>query len=96
MELTWFAGSSVLLLGVGYVCARRASRSPPAVWLVICGSLFALSTRDLFRSRERGRPRSEDDDRSRERPVARADASDERPELPTVVRLLRRVGGWFG
>lgn len=59
MELTVLAVSSVFLVGVGYAVVQKAQQSPLVVWTLICASLFVLSTRDLFQSRERGLPDSE-------------------------------------
>ncbi|WP_135851610.1 hypothetical protein [Halorussus salinus] len=56
MQLTWLALASVLAVGVGYVAVRRARRLAVVDWTLLCGSLFALATRDLFRTRERARP----------------------------------------
>jgi hypothetical protein len=56
MQLTWLVLASVLAVGVGYVAVRRARRLAVVDWALLCGSLFALATRDLFRTRERARP----------------------------------------
>jgi len=56
MRLTWLVLASVLAVGVGYVAVRRARRLAVVDWTLLCGSLFALATRDLFRTRERARP----------------------------------------
>lgn len=62
MELTVLAVSSVFLVGVGYAAVQKAQQSPLVAWTLVCASLFALSTRDLFQSRERGFPDSESTD----------------------------------
>lgn len=56
MELTWIAAASLLFVGVGYVFVQRAPRPRFVRWSLLCASLFALATRDLFRPRERGPP----------------------------------------
>jgi len=56
MQLTWLVLASGLAVGVGYVAVRRARRLALVDWTLLCGSLFALATRDLFRTRERARP----------------------------------------
>ncbi|USZ68876.1 hypothetical protein NGM10_03860 [Halorussus salilacus] len=96
MDLTLVAASSVLFVGVGYAFVRRARRSRVVVWALVCASLFALSTRDLFRSRERSRPGRTPSDGRSDRSAGRADATDDGSRPPLVARLRRRVGGWFG
>ena len=56
MDLTWVAAASFLLVGVGYAFVQTAHRFRVVCWVLLCASLFALSTRDLFRTRERGPP----------------------------------------
>jgi len=56
MQLTWLIPASLLFVGVGYVVVRRAPRPRVVNWTLLGAALFALATRDLFRSRERGRP----------------------------------------
>lgn len=59
MELTWIAAASLLFVGVGYAFVQRAPRPRFVRWSLLCASLFALATRDLFRPRERGPPATE-------------------------------------
>lgn len=59
MELTWIAAASLLFVGVGYAFVQRVPRPRVVRWSLICASLFALATRDLFRPRERGPPATE-------------------------------------
>ena len=78
MELTVLAVASVFLVGVGYAVVQKVQQSPLVVWAFICASLFVLSTRDLFQSRERGLPDSESTDGTPDRrtvPDRRAAAS---------------------
>lgn len=96
MELTLLAGSSVLAVGVGYALVRTARRTRPVVWAMVCASLIALSTRDLFRSRQRGRPESRSRHPSANRSRAVTDGGDDSTRSSLVARLRRRVGGWFG
>ena len=112
MELTWVAAASLLFAGVGYAFVQRAPRPRFVVWSLLCASLFALATRDLFRPREQNRPAAgatpsdapadRDDpptDLPDERPVTpddTADADGERTRTPLFVRLRSRVAGWLG
>ena len=112
MELTWLAGTSLLLVGVGYAFVQRAPRFRLVCWGLLCASLFALATRDLFRPHEQGPPassadspsRSDDRTDSNERPGSddrtdsndRIDSADERDRPPLFARLRVRVAGWFG
>lgn len=95
MELTVLVASSVLFVGVGYVFVRTARRSRVVVWTLVCASLFALSTRDLFRSRERGPPERTPSDGPPDRPARRADGADDQSRPPLVGRLRRVVGSWL-
>lgn len=97
MELTWVAASSLLVVGIGYVFVRRAQYSRVAVWVLLCSSLFVLSTRGLLRSREQARPPAESGTK------ARADGghtrTDERQpaerRLSLRTRILRRLARLF-
>jgi hypothetical protein len=91
MELTWVAAGTVLLVCAGYVSVREAHRLRPLCWLVLCASLFALATRDLFRPRQRGQPVSEAGESGSE---STADRTARPAEL--VARVRRRVGDWLG
>ncbi|NHN58098.1 MULTISPECIES: hypothetical protein [Halorussus] len=96
MDPTWVIAAAVPLVGAGYVFARRARRSRVVCWTLLGASLFALATRDLFRSREQARPVAspvdEQPDRSTDRP--RTDSDDPR-RTPLFARLRRRVAGWL-
>jgi hypothetical protein len=110
MDLTWVAATSFLLVGVGYVVVQTADRFRVVCWALLCASLFALSTRDLFRTRERGPPattasgeptnRSDESatraDESADRPTARTGAADERDRPPLAARIRGRVARWLG
>lgn len=87
MELTWLFATSVLLFGGGYVFLQRAPRPRFVGWTLLGASLFALATRDLFRSRQQGRPKVS----SRESPGR----DDDRRRTPLFARLQRRVAGWL-
>jgi len=91
MELTWVAAGSALLVCLGYVSVRAAHRLRPVCWLVLCASLFALATRDLFRPRQRGQPVSELGESASE---STNDRTAHTTEL--VARLRRRVADWLG
>ncbi|NEU57349.1 hypothetical protein [Halorussus sp. MSC15.2] len=98
MELTWLVASSILLVSVGYGFLRRARRTRVVCWTRLGASLFALATRDLFQSRERGRPAAspvgESATRAERTRTERAQTDDER-RTPLFVRLRRRVAGWL-
>ncbi|WP_135830578.1 hypothetical protein [Halorussus halobius] len=95
MELTWVAAGSALVVGLGYVSVRAAHRLRPVCWLVLCASLFALATRDLFRPRERGHPASGANEAASESPTdQRRTADGRRTEL--ISWLRRRVADWLG
>ncbi|WP_435179653.1 hypothetical protein [Halorussus sp. AFM4] len=94
MDPTW-AIAAIPLVGVGYVFARRARRTRVVCWTLLGASLFALATRDLFRSREQARPVSQparSPNRATDRP--RTDG-DEARRTPLFARLRRRVAGWL-
>lgn len=93
MELTWIAAASLLCAGFGYVLVRRAKRFRVVCWTLLGASLFALATRDLFRSREQGRP-SPTPQAGSSRTSDRGD--DERQRVPFRKRLRRRLGSWLG
>jgi hypothetical protein len=93
MELTSLAAASLFLVGFGYVFVRRVKRLRVVCWTVLGVSLFALATRDLFRSRERGRPAAAPR-RATNRTTKRTD--DERQRTPLLKRVRRRLGGWLG
>lgn len=93
MELTWLVASSVLVVGSGYAFLRRAKRFRVVGWTLLGASLFALATRDLFRSRERGRPAPTPGGGSTRAPDR---TDDERQRTPILKRLRRRLGGWLG
>ncbi|UPV73355.1 hypothetical protein M0R89_12455 [Halorussus limi] len=110
MELTWLIPASVLLVGVGYVTVRRAPRPRFVNWTLLGASLFALATRDLFRSRERGQSapaaresatetanrQSATRQPANRRPANRRPDRDDDPQrTPLFVRLRRRVAGWL-
>lgn len=67
MELTWLVASSMLFVGVGYGFLKRARRPRVVCWTLLGTSLFALATRDLFRSREQNRPATSPDGESASR-----------------------------
>ncbi|MFC7081064.1 hypothetical protein [Halorussus caseinilyticus] len=94
MELTWLVPASILLVGVGYACFRLAQRTLAVGWTLLGASLFALATRDLFRSREQGRPAASPVGDS---PTRRSDRTrdDDRRRGSLFVRLRRRVAGWL-
>jgi hypothetical protein len=108
MDLTWVAATSFLLVGVGYAFVQTAQRFRVVCWVLLCASLFALSTRDLFRTRERGPPASVasgespnrsdgsgmESDEATDRPTARAD--DDRGRPPLAARVRGRVARWLG
>lgn len=102
MELTWLAGTSLLLVGVGYAFVQKAPRFRFVCWGLLCVSLFALATRDLFRPHERGRPAPASSAESPTRPDDRTDpddrtvSDDERDRPPLFARLRGRVAGWLG
>jgi len=111
MDLTWVAATSFLLVGVGYAFVQTAHRFRVVCWVLLCASLFALSTRDLFRTRERGPPaptasreeptRPDDDSATRpgespSRRTARADAADERDRPPLAARVRGRISSLLG
>jgi hypothetical protein len=102
MELTWLAGTSLLLVGVGYAFVQKAPRFRLVCWGLLCVSLFALATRDLFRPHEQGRPASTADADSPARSDDRTDSDDptrsddERDRPPLFARLRGRLFGWFG
>ena len=96
MKLLWVAVSSLLLVGTGYAVARRVEYSPIVAWALLCTSLFVLSTRDLLRSREHGRPVTDAKTASDERGDARSDPRPSgRGDRRTSVRtwLLSRLAG---
>lgn len=93
MELSWVAAGSVLLVGVGYVSVRQATRFRLVCWIVLCVSLFALATRDLFRPRNTGRVTADTDDKTADRINDRGSAD---RRTPLLTRLGRRIVGWFG
>ena len=97
MDPTWAIAAAIPLVGVGYVFARRARRTRIVWWTLIGASLFALATRDLFRSREQARPvpPSVGESASRSTDRTRTD-TDERRRTPLFARLRRRVAGWLG
>ncbi|WP_158057551.1 hypothetical protein [Halorussus halophilus] len=90
MELSWVLASSFLVVGIGYVFVKRAQYSRVVVWALLCSSLFVLSTRGLFRSREHTRPVT-DSDTERTRITERPRPDERRPSLRT--RVLRRLAG---
>src|SRR6056297_2024224 len=100
MQLTWLVLASVLAVGVGYVAVRRARRPAVVDWTLLCGSLFALATRDLFRTRERARPAHGDEsatDGGSRQPVPessaerslRSSAAESRRRRPTADAVVR-------
>lgn len=105
MELTWVAAASLVFVGVGYAFVQRAPRPRFVRWSLVCASLFALATRDLFRPRERGPPATE----VTETEVTETEATttdvttnlpdqtgaDERRRTPLLGRLRSRIVGWF-
>lgn len=94
MKLLWVALSSLVVVATGYAVARRVEYSPIVDWALLCTSLFVLSTRDLLRSREAGRPVTDAETTSGERGDARSDARPtRRDERRTSVRtwLLSRL-----
>ena len=93
MELTVLAASSLFLVSFGYVFVRRIKRLRVVCWTLLGVSLFVLATRDLFRSRERGRPEPAPR-RTPNRTPDRAD--DEGRRTPLLKRLRRRLGSWLG
>ncbi|WP_137283382.1 hypothetical protein [Halorussus salinisoli] len=100
MELTWLVASSILFVGVGYGFVQRAQRTRAVGWTLLGASLFALATRDLFRSREQGRPVAKPANDSPTRPpdrprTDRTQTDDERRRTPLFGRLRRRVAGWL-
>jgi len=102
MELTLLAGVAVLAVGVGVAAVRKARRTRPVVWALVCASLIGLATRDLFRPRRR----EDSETTARDRPTspnpAVTDGGDEsRPpddaaRSSLAARLRRRVDGWLG
>ncbi|WP_276300607.1 hypothetical protein [Halorussus lipolyticus] len=93
MELTWIVASSLLCAGFGYVFVRRAKQFRVVCWTLLGASLFALATRDLFRSRQQGRPSPT----PREAPSRAPDrGDDERQRVALLKRLRRRLGSWLG
>ena len=107
MELTWLALASLLFVGVGYAFVQRAPRPRFVRWSLLCTSLFAHATRDLFRPRERGPPPTEaTETTSPDAPTTPADEPttpptpdrpdpDARRPAPLFARLRRRFAGWF-
>jgi hypothetical protein len=104
MELTLLTGAGMLAVGAGVLAVKKARRTRPVVWALVCGSLLGLATRDLFRPRGRGRgdPDAPPGDRPTNRSRAVTDGGDGsgRPDdvarSSLVARLRRRVGGWLG
>ncbi|WP_135825645.1 hypothetical protein [Halorussus ruber] len=95
MEPTVLVTSSLVCVGLGYALLRRAMRFWAVRWALLGASLFALATRDLFRSRERSRPTAAATPRgAANRATDRAD--DERQRAPMLKRLRRRLGSWLG
>jgi hypothetical protein len=93
MQLTWLLPASLLFLGVGYVVVRRAPRPEFVNWTLLGATLFALATRDLFRSRERGRPATGARESHREaangRATTRRSANRSAPNRPSAKRTDR-------
>jgi hypothetical protein len=79
MDLTWVAAASFLLVGVGYAFVQQSRRFRVVCWVLLCASLFALSTRDLFRTRERGPPARTTNDARSEDDAPTKDGETERP-----------------
>ena len=96
MDPTWAIAAAIPLVGVGYVFARRARRSRVVCWTLLGTSLFALATRDLFRSREQARPVPPSVGESASPSTDRTRTDDERRRTPLFARLRRRVAGWLG
>ncbi|WP_128477633.1 hypothetical protein [Halorussus pelagicus] len=85
----------MLFVGVGYVVVRRAPRPRVVNWTLLGGALFALATRDLFRSREQGHPSSVARESRADAANRRTDRGDDPQRTPMFVRLRRRVAGWL-
>lgn len=90
MELTWLLATSVLALGVGYVALQYAPKPRFVRWTLLGAALFALATRDLFQSRQEGRPAGASSARESADP-----GDDDRRRTPLFARLRRRVAGWL-
>jgi hypothetical protein len=95
MELTWLFAGSVVALGVGYVVLQRAPQPGFVRWTLLSAALFALATRDLFQSRQRGRPAGGQVEGSTDRTDDGRRRTDERRRTPLFARLRRRVAGWL-
>ncbi|UPV99390.1 hypothetical protein M0R88_12745 [Halorussus gelatinilyticus] len=96
MQLTWLVLASVLLVGVSYVAVRRARRPRVVDWTFLGASLFALATRDLFRTREQARPAHARRESAAESATRRPSRDDDDPQrTPLFARLRRRVAGWL-
>jgi len=95
MQLTWLIPASVLLVGVGYVVVRRAPQPRVLDWTLLGAALFALATRDLFRSREQGYPSSVARESRGDAANRRTDRGDDPQRTPVFARLRRRVAGWL-
>lgn len=95
MDLTWLVGTSLLLVGIGYAFVQKAPRFRLVCWSLLCASLFALATRDLFRTREQGRPAPRGSDVTRRRAPDRPD-HDEKRRPSLFARLRRRIASWRG
>lgn len=95
MDPAWAIAGAIPLVGVGYVVARRARRTRIVCWTLLGASLFALATRDLFRSREQARPVASPVDRQSNRSTDRSRTDDDPRRTPVFARLRRRVAGWL-
>jgi hypothetical protein len=93
MEPTVLVASSLVCAGLGYALLRRAMRFWAVRWTLLGASLFALATRDLFRSREQSRPAPTPRGTANRAPDR---ADDERQRAPMLKRLRRRLGSWLG
>lgn len=104
MDLTWAVAASLLVVGTGYAFVRTAHRLRVVRWGLLCASLFALATRDLFRPYEPNRPTVTADDLTRNRSDPESsntrtddtDSDDDRARNALFVRLLRRIASWLG
>jgi len=95
MDLTLVAAGSLLLVGTGYAVVRRAHRFRIGWRALVCVSLFALATRDLFQPRERRSPAQRGDDQRADATRDRSAGETRSTRSPLLARLRRRFAGWL-